>query len=70
MIDLNSIRTTMTGNERLFVINTSSRNYRSISFMREREILEQFFPKKTEYEFDMKKIKSKSITPNDNKLIK
>ena len=67
--DLNSIRTTMTGNERLFVINTSTRNYRSISFMREREILENFFPKKTKYEFDVEKIRSNFITPKDNKLI-
>ena len=57
----------LSGNERLFVINTSSRNYRPILYIREKQILETFFPQKTKYEIDEKKIKRKVIKPQNNK---
>ena len=59
----------LSGTERLFVINTSSRKYRPILFIREKQILEVLFPKKTKYELDEKKIKKKVITTQNNKYI-
>ena len=59
----------LSSTERLFVINTSSRKYRPILFIREKQILEVLFPKKTKYELDEKKIKKKVITTQNNKYI-
>ena len=39
--------------KKLFVINTSSRNYNKIFFQREKELLEKLFPIKTKYEIDI-----------------
>ena len=41
--------------KKLFVINTSSRNYFPIFYSREKEILEKLFPVKTKYELDAEK---------------
>ena len=38
--------------KKLFVINTSSRNYNKMFFEREKEVLEKYFPIKTKYESD------------------
>ena len=38
--------------KKLFVINTSNKNYESSNFEYEKKILDEYFPKKTEYEID------------------
>jgi len=53
--ELNKLEKILSGNERLFAIITSSRNYRPILSVREKQILETFFPQKTKYEIDEKK---------------
>ena len=45
--------------KRLFVINTSSRNYNQIFYNRERDALEKLFPTKTKYELDGEDLKDK-----------
>lgn len=67
--ELNKLEKILSGNERLFAINTSSRNYRPILFIREKQILETFFPQKTKYEIDEKKIKRKTMTTQNYILI-
>ena len=54
--------------KKLFVINTSSRNYSPLAFKREIVILENLFPKKTKYEIDEAEAKRR-IDEEKNNLI-
>ena len=48
--DLSQSNKVMENKKRLFVINTSSRNYNQIFYNRERDVLGRLFPTKTKYE--------------------
>ena len=67
--DLMKIGKIKNGKERLFVINKSSGNYRPIIFIKEKQILEAFFPNKTKYELDEIKTKGKMISSQNENLI-
>jgi len=50
--DLSQAYKVMGNTKRLFVLNTSSRNYNQIFYVREKEVLEKLFPTKTKYELE------------------
>jgi len=55
--------------KKLFVINTSSRNYGPLAFKREIQILENLFPIKTKYEIDENEAKRRIDEDKNNNLI-
>ena len=72
--DLSAVKLVKSNKKKLFVINTSIRNYNSMLFEREKLILEELFPHKTKYELDFEetenifdKIKT-NISNNVNKI--
>ena len=50
--DLSQSNKVISNTKKLFVINTSSRNYNPIFYRRQKEILERLFPIKTKYEIE------------------
>ena len=57
---------------KLFVINTSSKNYISTHYQNEKKLLNRLFPTKTEYELDEQKEnkeENKEVNKEDNKKI-
>ena len=52
---------------KLFVINTSTRNYRDFHYQKEKELLNELFPEKTPYELDNYEITNKIIN-NSNEI--
>ena len=62
--DISRVNRLQGNNKRLFVINTSSRNYNPFLFRREKNVLEKLFPTKTKYEIDFE-----GVINDDSKLI-
>jgi hypothetical protein len=67
--DLSQAYKVMGNTKRLFVVNTSSRNYNQIFYIREKEVLEKLFPTKTKYELenDDKETKIVAVEQKNNK---
>ena len=66
--DLSQAYKVMGNTKRLFVLNTSSRNYNQIFYIREKEVLEKLFPTKTKYELENDdKDKETKIEQKNNK---
>ena len=63
--DINQSNKVLENKKRLFVINTSSRNYNQVFYTRERDVLGRLFPTKTKYELggEDQKDKKENIEP-------
>ena len=58
--DLSQIAQLKWNKKKLFVINTSTKNYRSYYYNREKTILEEMFPQKTKYELNKEEEKKQN----------
>ena len=67
--DLSQSNKIIVNTKKLFVINTSSRNYNPIFLTREKDILERLFPIETKYEIDIEKEKRRLIGKNIADLV-
>ena len=67
--DLSQSNKIIVNTKKLFVINTSSRNYNPIFLTREKDILERLFPIETKYEIDIEKEKRRLVGKNIADLV-
>jgi len=68
--DLSQVFKVSLDKAKLFVINTSSKNYASRYYQNEKNLLNRLFPTKTEYELDEQKEnkeENKEVNKEDNK---
>ena len=65
--DLSQIGQLKWNRKKLFVINTSTKNYRSYFYTKEKTILEELFPQKTKYELDKEEEKKQNEKDEEEK---